>query len=112
MSFDAPPPYGDDRENLPPVPPELEAPAEEVPVDPTKAPKGSFLVWFIVSALLNCIPVLGFITGFFCILVGVIGMGASRNPKTRANFGGLAAGGAVGFMVSASICANALSAGV
>lgn len=111
MSFETPPPYGDDRESLPPIPPELDAPPPEGPPAPAPASKSAFWTWFIISALLNSIPILGLLTGFICIITGVIGSASSKNPNSRANFGGLAAGGAVGLMVSAGICMASISGG-
>lgn len=112
MSFETPPPYGDDRENLPPVPPELDAPPPQgLPggTSPEVAPKGSFLTAFIVSAVLNSIPVLGLLTGFVCIVTGLVGLGTAKNAASRAKFGGVAAGGGVGLMVSAGLCIAALT---
>ena len=111
MSFETPPPYGDDRENLPPVPPELDAPPpQNLPgAAPASPAKGQFLTWFIIAGLLNCIPGIGILTGFVCIITGVIGMATTKDPKTRANFGGLAAGGGIGMIVSASLCISALT---
>lgn len=103
-----PPPYGNDREDFEqpaemPVPPEMEAPAAPLPPEPKKS-NSPFMVSFILTTVVCAIPVLGFLAGPICILVGLIGAGTAKSPSSRASFGGVAAGGAVGMVVGAGIC--------
>lgn len=110
-----PPPYGDDRQDYEPpadmpVPPEMDAPPAPLPPQRTSTGR-TFWVWFLVVTVLNSIPVLGLLTGSVCILVGLIGAAASKDPSSRTKFGAVAAGGAVGMVVSAGICISQLSGG-
>ncbi len=102
MSFETPPPYGDDRENLPPAPPELEEPAAALP-EKSK----TFRNWAIGSFLIHVLTffiVIGFLAAPISVLVGLIGMGASTNPESRSRMAGLATGAGLALAASAGIC--------
>ena len=107
MSFEAPPPYGDDRENLPPAPPELEEPAAALP-EKSK----TFRNWAIGSFLihvLTCFIIIGFLAAPISVLVGLIGMGASTNPESRSRMAGLATGAGLALLAGAGVCIALIS---
>jgi hypothetical protein len=102
MSFETPPPYGDDRENLPPIPPEFE---EAAPPIPEKS--NTFRNWAIGSFLIHVMSafiVIGFLAAPISALVGLIGMAAAKDPESRARMGGLATGAGLALLAAAGIC--------
>lgn len=107
MSFETPPPYGDDRENLPPVPPELETPTEELP-----AKSNTFRSWAIGSFFIHIMTMfiaIGFLAAPISCLVGLIGMGAASDPEARARMGGLATGAGLALVAAAGLCIALIS---
>ena len=113
-----PPPYGDDRKDFEPpadmpVPPEMDAPP--APLPPSTSGRNPFTGAFIATTLVSAIPIIGILVGLLSILIGLIGAGTSKDPASRAKFGGAAAGGAVGIavglVITAGICASAFNSG-
>lgn len=107
MSFETPPPYGDDRENLPPVPPELETPSEPLPPK-SNTFRNSLLTSLAVHVALGFIAI-GFLIAPISILVGLIGMAAAKDEQSRARMGGIAAGAGTALLVGAGLCIALLS---
>ena len=107
MSFETPPPYGDDRENLPPVPPELETPSEPLPPK-SNVFRNSMLASLGIHVALGFIAI-GFLVAPISILVGLIGMAAAKDSDSRARMAGIAAGAATALVIAAGLCIAVLS---
>ena len=107
MSFETPPPYGDDRENLPPVPPELETPSDPLPPK-SNAFRNALIASLVTNVVLVFIAV-GILTTPLSILVGLIGMAAAKDEQSRARMGGIAAGAGTALLVGAGLCIALLS---